>query len=204
MRIATRYRLLQTHLSAGIGERLRGRHPESQLAVELVLEYATVRLDHLRGCDVVRIAGDQRRGDSAHGSLGRHCAQHRGGVAVAAGSRSDVVADVPTLAEQVLGQPVPERDPAEVTVPAEPLPSRTGHPALQARRLLERVRMQGPHESREALSRTPRPAEGPDLVSDHGVVVGAAAPLDGELGHRGQERLADLGGRQLQVRHRDE
>ncbi len=37
---------------------LRGRHPEAQLAVELVLEYAAVRPDHLRGRDVVRVAGD--------------------------------------------------------------------------------------------------------------------------------------------------
>jgi hypothetical protein len=39
------------------------------------------------------------------GSLGKHSAQHRGRVAAAAGSRSDVVADVPALAEQLLPRP---------------------------------------------------------------------------------------------------
>ena len=61
-----------------VGSALSGRHPEAQLAVELVLEYAAVRLYHLRGCEVVHVAGDQRRGDPARGSLRKHGAQHRG------------------------------------------------------------------------------------------------------------------------------
>ena len=64
-----------------VGSALSGRHPEAQLAVELVLEYAAVRLYHLRGCGVVHVAGDQRRGDPARGSLRKHGAQHRGRVA---------------------------------------------------------------------------------------------------------------------------
>ena len=87
---------------------------------------------------------------------------------------------------------MPQRDPAEVTVVPEPPPGRAGYPALRPWRLLERLGAEGPHERREALSRMPRLAEGPDLVPDHGVVVGRAAPLGGELGHCGQERLADL------------
>jgi hypothetical protein len=117
---------------------------------------------------------------AASGSTG---AQHRGRVAAAAGRRPDVVTNVPALAEQALCQPVPQRDPAEVTVVPEPPPGRAGHPALRPWRLLERLGTKRPHERCEALSRMPRLAEGPDLVPDHGLVDRRAAPLGRELGH---------------------
>src|SRR5215211_7849627 len=73
------------------GRVLRGGHPKTQFPVELVLQHATVRQDDLRGREVVRLACDQRRGNTAGCSLGKGGAKHGGRVATTAGGRSDVV-----------------------------------------------------------------------------------------------------------------
>ena len=130
--------------------------------------------------------------------------QHGGGVPAAARTGADVVADVTADVAQELGELVADGNPAEVLVSVNPPQGRAGHVSGRPRCFGKRLRPQSPRVAVEGHRISPGRAVLADLATDHGGVVGNAAPLSLELRHGDEERGVDVAGRRVQLQARPE
>lgn len=74
-----------------------------------VLQHSSVSLNNCSGPNVILVAGDQHTTDTPVGAQGQRLAQNLSGVVLTPKSRSNGVAKVTVVVQQVLGEPVTDR-----------------------------------------------------------------------------------------------